>query len=141
MTKEQLRQCNRLVKKAAVESFAVGSFASKRFKIERILLMNIQKRMVFGIVEILGKELNHEQVCDVLWNLLITKTIGVNSFFATAPLIFEDQGFKGSVCREYTRQLGEAVIRLFDDPATDGLDYYFLGRCVNLNTSPYPVVN
>ncbi len=52
MTKEQLKQSNRLVKKAARESFAVGSVISRRFRIERILLMNIQKKMVFGI----GKE-------------------------------------------------------------------------------------
>ena len=141
MTDEQLKQCKRYVNKAATSSFAVGSVTSRKFKLQRILLLNIQRRMIFKIAEILGKDLNREHVVDVLWYLLITRIIGVNSLFIEAPVIYEDQGFSGSICREYTRQLGEAVIKVFENPLTNELDYYFLGCYMNLNMNPYPVVN
>jgi len=141
MTSEQLMQCRRFVNKASGASFAIGVVTSGQFKLQRILLLNIQKKMIFKMAMILGKDLDREQVGDVLWYLLITRIIGVNALFAEAPVIYEDQGFKGKTCRNYTQQLGEAVIKAFEDPETDKLDYYLLGNSMNLNMNPYPMVN
>ena len=135
MTGEQLKQCSRFVKKASGASFAVGLVTSGQFKLQRILLLNIQRKMIFEIAMILGKDLDREQVADVLWYLLITRITGVNALFAEAPVIYEDLGFN------YTYRLGEAVINAFEDPETDKLDYYRLGNSMNLNMNPYPVVN
>ena len=141
MTSEQLMQCSRFVKKASDASYAVGLVTSGQFKLQRILLLNIQKKMIFKMAMILGKDLDREQVGDVLWYLLITRIIGVNALLAEAPVIYEDQGFNGKTCRNYTHQLGEAVIKAFEDPETDKLDYYLLGNSMNLNLNPYPMVN
>jgi len=141
MTGEQLKQCSRFVKKASGASFAVGLVTSGQFKLQRILLLNIQRKMIFEIAMILGKDLDREQVADVLWYLLITRITGVNALLAEAPVIYEDLGFNGTTCRNYTYRLGEAVIKAFENPETDKLDYYRLGNSMNLNMNPYPVDN
>gem|GEM_PF-4822278 len=134
-------QCNRFVKKASNASFVAGLITSGKFKLQRILLLNIQKKMIFKMAMILGKDLDREQVVDVLRYLLITRIIGVNALLAEAPVIYEDQGFNGKTCSNYTHRLGEAVIKAFEDPEIDKLDYYQLGNSMNLNMNPYPLVN